>query len=357
LIRKSTWRGSRYGNCVFFCMSTEQVSEPKHIIVIGASAGGLNALTEVVNQFREEWDAAYFIVLHLSRKGISDFLVHRIQQQTTLPCELASEKKPIERGKVYVAVPNFHLLVKKAELRLGHGPEENRWRPSIDVLFRSAAAAYNSHVTGIVLTGLLDDGTSGMWAIKRSGGTTIVQDPNEAEYPDMPLSVLNRMEVDHCVSLPEIGSVLGKLIRDKKFSHKPIPADVIAEAEIAERMASGIDVVEKLGSPSVYTCPDCGGILFFVEDGKIKRYRCHTGHVYNEADLEIKQAEMLESTLWVALRMMEERRNLLTRMEQQTRDRGFERFAKEHRSKADELQEHIDKLKAILMITQRDDET
>ena len=174
---------------------------PQHIIVIGTSAGGLNALSELVSQLKKEWDAAYFVVLHLSRKGISDFLVHQLQQYTTLPCQLGNNDQDIEKGHIYIAIPNFHLLIKKGKVRLGNGPTENRWRPSIDVLFRSAAASYNSHVTGIILTGLLDDGTSGMWAINRTGGTLVVQDPNEAEYPDMPLAVLNRMEADYCITL------------------------------------------------------------------------------------------------------------------------------------------------------------
>ena len=330
---------------------------PQHIIVIGTSAGGLNALSELVNQLKKDWDAAYFIVLHLSRKGISDFLVHQLQQYTTLPCHLGSNDQQIEQGHIYVAIPNFHLLVKKGKVKLGNGPTENRWRPSIDVLFRSAAAAYGSHVTGIILTGLLDDGTSGMWAIKRTGGTLVVQDPNEAEYPDMPLSVLNRMEADYCITLSEMGSVLDKIIRTKEFTNDPIPADILAEAEISERMTSGIDVVEPLGSNSVYTCPDCGGVLFNLENGKISRYRCHTGHTYSEKDLEVKQAENLEAALWVALRMMEERKNLIQKLEEQTRSKGFSRFANDYKEKFQELQFHIDKIKELLFITQKEDDT
>lgn len=330
--------------------------EPKHIIVIGTSAGGLTVLTELVSQFKPEWDAAYFIVLHLSRKAIGDFLVHRLQQFTTLACKCADDDLSIERGTIYLGVPNFHLLVKKGTMVLGRGPEENRWRPSIDGLFRSAAAAYNSHVTGIVLTGLMDDGTAGMWAIKRSGGTCIVQDPNKAEYPDMPLSVLNKMEVDYCVSLSQMGSVLQRIMDTKEITKMEIPPDIVAEANIAEKMATGIDVVEQVGDPSVYTCPDCGGMLTEINDGKTSRYRCHTGHTYTENDLLLKQSENVEATLWVALRMMEERKNLLGRLEKQTRQRGFTRFANQHQEKGEELQLHIYKLKELLTITQNNEE-
>ena len=322
--------------------------EPKHIVVIGTSAGGLTALNELVSQLHKDWDAAYFVVLHLSRKGIADFLVYRLQQFTTLKCVLGADNVPIERGHIYIAPPAFHLLVRRGKLCLGRGPEENRWKPSIDVLFRSAAAAYDSHVTGVVLTGLLDDGTSGMWAIKRCGGTSIVQDPNQAEYPDMPLSVLNRMEVDYCVSLGEMGGALEDVLKNKVFDQVRVPPEVIAEAEIAEKMATGIETLQPLGENSLYTCPDCGGNLWDVQDEKIKRYRCFTGHAYSETDLAVKQSENIEATLWVALRMMEERKNLLKKMEQQTLDRGFQRFAKEHKTKAEEIQHHIDQLRELL---------
>jgi two-component system, chemotaxis family, protein-glutamate methylesterase/glutaminase len=333
-----------------------KATDPKHIIVIGASAGGLTALSELVSQFKQDWDAAYFIVLHLSRKGISDFLVHRLKQHTQLPCCLAVDGIPIQKGTIYIGAPNFHLLVKNGEVKQGHGPEENRYRPSIDVLFRSAAASYGSRVTGIVLTGFLDDGTSGMWAIKRCGGTTIVQDPNEAEYPDMPLSVLNRMQVDYCLQLSEIGSVLAELVNNKQVEEVAIPADVLAEAKIAEKVVTGIDTILRLGPPSAYTCPDCGGMLVQVEDGKAKRYRCHTGHCYSERDLEVKQSDNVESTLWVALRMMEERKNLLDKMQAQAKDRGFMHYVNSNREKAEVLQQHIEQLKEMLFDTQTNDE-
>ena len=133
---------------------------PKFIFVVGTSVGGMNALIELVSQLTENIDAAFFIVMHLSRTSISDFLVHRLQPHTLLKCEVAIEHTEIEKGHIYVAAPNHHLLVKKDKIILGRGPEENRWRPSIDVLFRSAAAAYSTRVIGVVLTGSLDDVTT-----------------------------------------------------------------------------------------------------------------------------------------------------------------------------------------------------
>src|SRR5256885_2737949 len=143
------------------------MAEPKFIVVIGASAGGLSALIEVVSQLDRNIEAAICIVMHLSRKGIGDFLTYRLQKHTSLRCELATNGVSVEKGHIYIASPNLHLIVKPGRLLIGHGPEENRWRPSIDVLFRSAAAAYDGRTIGILLTGLLDDGTAGMLAIRR----------------------------------------------------------------------------------------------------------------------------------------------------------------------------------------------
>jgi len=258
------------------------MSTPKFVIVVGASAGGLNALSEFVGQLKSGMDAAVFIVMHLSRTSISDFLFHQLGPLTGLKCEIATEGASIKKDHIYIAAPNLHLLVKKGKIILGRGPEENRWRPSIDVLFRSAAAAYSTRTIGVILTGLLDDGTTGMLAIKRSGGTCIVQDPNEAEYPDMPLSVLNNMEVNYSIGLADMGEVIAGITQTNP-EEKPAPDDVIIESEIAERVVVDYDNVKQLGEKSIYACPDCGGGLWDISKvgkghGKIVRYRCDIGH-------------------------------------------------------------------------------
>ena len=331
-------------------------NNPKFIVVIGASAGGLNALSEMVQHLQKGLDAAYCIVLHLSRKGIGDYVVHRLRQSTSMNCSLAKNDDPVERDNIYVARPNQHLLIKDNKFMLGAGPEENRWRPSIDVLFRSAAVAYGSHAIGIILSGLLDDGTSGMWAIKRSAGACIVQDPDEAEYPDMPVSVINHMDVDHVVTLTEIGPTIANIIEHTKGEKKPAPEDVIAESKIAEKTAVGIDDVKDLGhGQSLYACPDCGGGLWDVKNDVIKRYRCHIGHAYTERDLVLKQAEAAGSTLWVALRMMEERKHLLRKMEVDSKKKGYTSIASTNVEKQDELGRHINNLKEILYDLQNHD--
>lgn len=329
---------------------------PKFIVVIGASAGGLDALSEMVQHLEKGLNTAYCIVLHLSRKGIGDFVVHTLQKVTTMPCSLAKDGDNVESDHIYVARPNQHMLIKEGKFLLGAGPEENRWRPSIDVLFRSAAVAYSSHAIGIILSGLMDDGTSGMWAIKRSGGKCIVQDPDEAEYPDMPVSVINHMEVDYVSTLVEIGPTIADIIKHTKGNKKTAPEEVIAESKIAETTAVGIDDVSKLNvEQSIFACPDCGGGLWDVKNDVIKRYRCHIGHAYTERDLILKQAQTAGTTLWVALRMMEERKHLLRKMEVDSKKKGYKSIAANNVEKQDELGRHIDKLKEILFDLQNHD--
>ena len=207
---------------------------PKFIVVIGTSAGGFFALAELISQLKQETDAAYFVVMHLANHGIGGYLVSQMQKYTSLYCTEVEESCEIKKGTIYFAQPNKHLIVKNKVVKLGCGPQENRWRPSIDVLFRSAAAAFDGYTIGIILTGLLDDGTSGMSAIKRCGGTSIVQDPNEAEYPDMPLSVMKEIEVDYCVPLAEMGGIISEIISSKNVVKTIIPADIVKEVEIAE---------------------------------------------------------------------------------------------------------------------------
>lgn len=330
-------------------------NHPKFIVVIGASAGGLDALGEMTQTLQKGLDVAYCVVLHLSRKGIGDFVVHRLSQVTSMHCSLAVNGAEIKRDNIYIARPNQHLLVKDNKFILGAGPEENRFRPSIDVLFRSAAVAYSSHAIGVILTGMLDDGTSGMWAIKRSGGTCIVQDPNQAEYPDMPLSVINNMEADYVATLEEIGSLIAEIVKDKKGRKQAVPKDVMMESKIAETTAVSINDIEKLADTSVFACPDCGGNLWAMKGDIIKRYRCHIGHAYTERDLAVKQAETASATLWVALRMMEERKHLLRKLEVENKKKGHKFSSSNNVEKQDELERHITRLKEILFDLQNQD--
>jgi two-component system, chemotaxis family, protein-glutamate methylesterase/glutaminase len=323
--------------------------KPNYVVVAGASAGGFTALVELVSQLNPNSDAAYFIVLHLSAKSISGFLASKLQEHTTLKCVLAMDGMPIQKGYIYVAMPNHHLTMNKDEVRLGNGPTENRWRPSIDVLFRAAAAHFTSRAIGIVLTGLLNDGTAGMSAIKRCGGTTIVQDPNEAEYPDMPFSVLNAMEVDHVVSVTEMGGLITELTKVPPPEPTEPPKDVRMDTELMEKMITRISTSEEYGRHTVYTCPDCGGVLFEHDDDAIVKFKCHTGHSYTVRDLIKKQAEETEDSLWYAIRSLEQRRALLDTLAERYSHKGNRFLATDYQKKVEEIESHIENLKKVIV--------
>lgn len=324
-------------------------SNIKHIIVIGASAGGLNAVTEVLAKLPANLPAAILVVIHLGKASSIKIIKDHLQKHTTYGCLIANDGDTILPGMVYLGPPDQHLLLSGDKIRLTNGPHENRWRPSIDVLFRSAAANYGSAVIGIILTGMLDDGTSGMAAIKRSGGICIVQEPVEAAYPDMPINVLNNVDVDYRVSLADMGYIIDDIFSKPAKPGVPIPEDVILEAKINERMVSNISELEKIGEHSNFVCPDCGGGLWRIKNEKNPRYRCYTGHVYTEDLLLEKHAEELEDSLWVSIRMLEERKNLLLNMAYREKEGGNQQLVMANTERAEEISKHIERLKAFLV--------
>ena len=313
-----------------------EVESVKNIIVIGASAGGISAVARLVATFKEELDAAIFVVIHLSRQSKSDVILNFIQKETSMTCKLAEDGEVIQNRTIYMAPADNHLMVERDYIRVRKGAYENHWRPAIDVLFRSAALAYNSCVTGIILTGLLDDGTSGMRAIKRSGGKCIIQNPAEAEFSDMPQNVLRNIDVDYSVSIGEMIYILLDLYTQRECLPTTVPDDVRLEATIALRMTSSVDDVMKLGDLSPFTCPDCGGILSKITEGNAVRYRCYTGHAYTEKTLEMEQMKSMEESLWVAIRILEERKNLLNTMAS-------------GKSRSQDIGIHIDRLKSLML--------
>jgi two-component system chemotaxis response regulator CheB len=327
------------------------MSDPKYIICVGTSAGGIRALEEFVVQLKPEMDAAFFVVLHLSRKGIGEFLFQRLENSTNLECKLAENDEPIRRGVIYIAPPDNHLLVAKGKIVVGRGARENGWRPSINNLFRSAAAAYNSRVIGIILTGLLDDGATGMRSIKRCGGLSIVQDPNEADYPDMPLSVLNSMEVDFVSSLTKMGSLLTSIVDNgNDMTEVEVPHDIKTEAEIDVRVSTRIDNISQFEKIDI-NCPDCGGGLYMTQKEAPAHFRCHVGHSFSERELLIRVSEVMENTFWTSLRMMEEKKALLMKLYTKDVERGYKITSERHLSLAKEMEVHIENLKQILYTT------
>lgn len=323
--------------------------ELKNIITIGASAGGIAAVARLLATFNEELDAAVFIVIHTARNSMTDVILNTFQKQTQLNCVIPADQEQIKNRTIYLAPTDHHMLIEKGTIIITRGAYENHWRPSIDVLFRSAAATYDSCVTGVILTGLLDDGTSGMYAIKRSGGMCIVQDPAEAEFPDMPNSVLQTIEVDYKVSIDDMGYILADLFSRGKCEGNEVPADVKLEAEIAKRMSSSVSDLVKLGELTPLTCPDCGGVMVEVSHDATPRYRCYTGHSFTVKVLEEQQLKGIEDSLWVAIRMLEERRNLLLSMSRTDMERGNLNIDTSKRERAESIQIHVDRLKGMLM--------
>jgi len=323
----------------------------RHIIVIGASAGGFAALTKLLSLLDKKINAAVFIALHFSRGAGDDLIIKKIKDAAAMNVRKAANKLAIRTGNIYVAPANTHLLLKEDKMVLGYGPAEDRWRPSIDILFRSAAVAYNSAVTGIILTGLLNDGTAGMMAIKECGGTCIVQHPQEAQYDAMPLSVIDSLEADYILRLDEMPEILHRLTQTKPAVTK-VPEHVVEEATIAERVITNNDMVQQIGAPGSFACPACGGTLWKLNGGKVTRFRCHIGHSFTEENLLERQGETLEATLWIALRIMEERKNMLIKMAETSRRRNYQISATDYTKKANGLDKHINNIKEILKTAQ-----
>ena len=322
----------------------------KSVIVVGASAGGLPAISQLLEKIPKSLKAAVFVVLHLSRQSEGSVLVNHLQKKTSFKCGLAEDGEPVREGQVYIAKPDFHmLLTQEGVIRVIKGPHENRWRPSIDVLFRSAAASYSSKVVGVVLTGMLDDGTSGMLSIKRCGGICIVQEPDEAEFSDMPDNVLSHVDVDYRVPIADIGYILDDMKSKPSNPNISVPEDIQLEAEMTEKMISDMDDLKKIGTQSNFTCPDCGGTLFSINQEKFSRYRCFTGHVYTEKLLLDKQSESLEESLWITVRKLEERKKLLTTSAKNSQTLNKPELQADKLEKAKDIDANIERLKALIV--------
>jgi two-component system chemotaxis response regulator CheB len=315
------------------------------IVVIGTSAGGLQALDLLIGQLPTDIPASIFIVQHMGPDNSASVLLDLLSKQMGFDCKVAKNKEKIRLSRIYIAPPDYHLLVKEDHILVTKGARENRYRPGIDPLFRSAAAAHGPRVIGVLLTGMLDDGTVGLIAVKKCGGLTIVQDPKSAAYPEMPQSALNNLKVDYCVPITEMGVLLQKLVSKRPGKRKSIPEEIETEALIAERVLSDVVQVSGLGSQVPYSCPTCGGVLWEMKGDEPQRYRCHTGHSFTAAALLTIQTEKIEDTLWISLWMFEERKNLLNNMAARERGSGLKRSYSE---KAEETQIHIERIRAIL---------
>lgn len=293
----------------------------KDIIVIGASAGGLGALRALVGGLPKNFPASLFIVLHTSAES-PGLLAAILDHSGRLPAVTAKDRERIERARIYVAPPDRHLVIEPGIVRVTHGPKENRFRPAIDPLFRSAAQVYGPRVIGVILTGYLDDGTAGLWTIKRLGGTTVVQDPKDALVPIMPQNALAHMRVDYCVPLVEIAPLLVRLTSQavEEEGVFEVPKEVEIEVNIAKEQRALDAGVLSLGEPSNYSCPECHGVLLQVKDGDLFRFRCHTGHAYSIESLMADISDKMEDSLWNAIRAFEEGEIFMRKMANHVRE-------------------------------------
>jgi two-component system chemotaxis response regulator CheB len=277
------------------------------VVVVGASAGGVEALVAFVSALPADTRPAVCVVLHVSPAGTTA-MPHILGRAARMPVHGPADGDPLLAGHIYVAPPDHHLEVEPGRVRLTQAPRENGHRPAIDATMRSAAAAYDANVVGVVLSGARDDGTAGLIAIKRRGGAAVVQDPNEALYPGMPNSAIAHADIDAILPLAQMASWLAR--------HRPG----------GPRPSGGVSAMNDPQTPSTadppgddaagtrYTCPDCGGVLFEQEEGALTRFRCSVGHVFSIESLAAGQAHQLEGALWTAVRALEDRAELLRQL-------------------------------------------
>jgi two-component system chemotaxis response regulator CheB len=288
----------------------------RRVIVLGASSGGIEALRTLVAALPADLPAAVCVVVHVAPNapGILADILSRAGQ---LPATQAQSGMAVEHGHIYVARPDHHLLLQPGRLRLSKGPKENRSRPAIDPLFRSAAQIYGPAAIGVILTGNLDDGTAGLWTIKQLGGIAVVQDPADALYPSMPTHALHHVSVDYVKPLHEIGPLLAHLVArpiDERASLPATPRSLDIEMNIAHGQNAVDAGVETLGEPSPFACPECHGVLMRMKEGAPLRFRCHTGHAYSVGNLGAAINNGIEDAIWNAARALEEKSLLLEEM-------------------------------------------
>lgn len=321
----------------------------RDIVVIGASAGGVEALTAFFKALPPKVEAAFLVVLHIPAHAPSrlDQILSRV---TSLSVVVAEDGEPLVSGRVYVASPDKHLMVTPQGVRLSRGPKEGRSRPSIDVLFRSAAVAFQSRVIGVVLSGMLDDGTAGLWAIRDHQGVALVQDPAEALHAPMPQSAIAHVQVDFVGTVQALSDRVA-LLASEEVAMPEDPAR-LARLGIENHIAlggNGLKVgVMDLGKVSKYTCPDCHGVLVQIEEGSIVRFRCHTGHAYSLTSLIAEVNESIDKGLWGALRAGEERVMLMRQAAEVADAAGATHEAQRCQMHADQTEKRLEPLRVLV---------
>jgi two-component system chemotaxis response regulator CheB len=306
----------RYDSCyVESHMERSKGNKPTHdIIVVGASAGGVEALSTLVGGLPADLPAALFVVLHIppySQSHLPAILTHH----GSLPAAHATHGAAIAHGHIYVAPPDHHLLVRDGYVELTRGPRENSSRPAVDPLFRSAARAYGPRVVGVVLSGALGDGSAGLMAIAARGGVTVVQDPEEALFESMPRTALRYVRVDHILPVHEIAALVSRLAREPAVYREAMGVPTMSDIDemmprLVRRDMTAQERNQRSGETTVYTCPECGGTLWQVEHNGLVQFNCHVGHAYAAEALLGQMSEDLEAALWRCVRMLTEKATL-----------------------------------------------
>jgi two-component system, chemotaxis family, protein-glutamate methylesterase/glutaminase len=320
----------------------------RDIIVIGGSSGATAPLKEILGRLPADLPAAVFVVLHIPAQGIG-ILSTVVSAASRLPVVQAQSGMVIANGHIYLGVPDHHLLLSESHIMLGRGPRENMVRPAIDPLFRSAALLYGPRVIGVILSGLLSDGAAGLTAIKQCGGFTLVQDPADAIADEMPLRALEATTVDLCVASAKIGDVLSDLAREQPGATLPPPPEIRLEVEIAAGERVGSDSLSKIANPAALTCPSCGGVLSALKMEHPLRFRCQVGHAYTADALAKQQEGKVDEALRVALRIIEERAELVHRMAADGRHSGRAAVAQMYEARAIEYREYADMIRRVML--------
>jgi two-component system chemotaxis response regulator CheB len=348
------------------------------LIVIGGSAGSIEVVAAIAAGLPPDLPAAVCVVVHMYPHSRSH-LPAILRRGRSLPVVAAENGMPLRPGTIYVAVPDRHILVERPDdiapgdlgvIRLVHGPRENRTRPAVDPLFRSAALAFGPRVIAVVLSGALDDGTAGLWEVRDRGGLAVVQDPTDAVVTSMPASALAEVGADHVAPANQLGPLLGRLVRlpavgVSELAGRPSsvaaddrPADARTSQLATEVAIASVDEdahlrAERYGVPSRFSCPDCGGVLWDTsvsERGKRGplRLRCETGHAFSPATLAEMQTEEVERALWGALRALEDKAELARMRAEGAADRGFGMLARQYTTQLEAALEHAAVIRAVL---------
>lgn len=326
---------------------------PQHdVIVIGGSAGALEPLTIILEQLPLELRASVLIVMH-TRAGTDGVLPDILQRASSLRVAFAKHDEPLQRGRVYVANPDVHLIVTPAGLRLVHGPRENGFRPAIDPLFRTAARELGARVVGVILSGALSDGIYGLSLIKQHGGVAIVQDPEDADIGNMPRSALNVVDVDYVLPAADIATVLTRLSEERPDKGRTHGEKIMArsdelEPQLPSENTQVAEMEDRYGAASSLTCPDCGGALWEVQEGRVVRFQCHVGHQYAPDALDDGQRDAVDSALWSAVRVLEEHAELKMRMSRRAAENGLETVSEGFADGARDAHSQAQRIRSLL---------